>query len=122
MAENYTPDQVAIIRANAAAADLQRQLEELPIAVIPEGNLMPDGKRTRRSVQFAYEANGGDLKLAIWAKDNWGEFITKVWVKTIDKQFEVNDKRSIEDVLDYIDNESKNAVDAEFEPMVEPEQ
>lgn len=117
MTREYTPDEIAIIRANSAAEELRRALEELPGPVIPDVNFKPDAKRTRRSVDFAYHANGGDLKLAVWAKDNYGEFITKVWVKTIDKQFEVNDKRGIEDILDVIDGE---VVDAEFEDVVEP--
>lgn len=113
----YTPEQLAIIRSNAAAADLQRQLEELPVAIIPDQVQAPDGKRTRRSVQFAFEANGGDLKLAAWAKDNWGEFITKVWIKLVDKQPEAAGTKGIEDVLDIIDAE---VVDASYEDVIEP--
>lgn len=113
----YTPEQIAIIRSNAAAADLQRQLEELPVAIIPDQVQAPDGKRTRRSVQFAYEANGGDLKLAAWAKDNYGEFITKVWVKMVEKQPEAMGQKGIEDILDVIDAE---VVDAHYEDVVEP--
>lgn len=117
MSHQYTPDQIALIRANAAAAELQRAVEELAVPVIPEQISAPDGKRTRRSVQFAYEANGGDLKLAVWAKDNWGEFITKVWVKMVEKQPEAVGVKGIEDILDVIDAE---VVDADFEDVVEP--
>lgn len=113
----YTPEQVAIIRSNAAAADLQRQLDELPVALIPDMVQAPDGKRTRRAVQFAYEANGGDLKLAAWAKDNYGEFITKIWSKMVEKQPEAMASKGIEDILDVIDGE---IVDGEFQDVVEP--
>jgi hypothetical protein len=113
----YTPEQIALIRSNAAAAELQRAVDELAVAIIPDQIAAPDGKRTRRSVQFAYEANGGDLKLAVWAKDNWGEFITKVWVKMVDKQPEAAAVQGIEDILDVIDGQ---VIDAEFQDVIEP--
>lgn len=112
----YTPEQIALIRANAAAAELQRALEELPVPIIPDQIAPPTGPRTRRSVQFAYEANGGDLKLAVWAKDNWGEFITKVWVKMVEKQPEALAAKGIEDILDVIDAE---AVDVSYGDVVD---
>lgn len=117
MTQEYNPDQIALIRANAAAAELQRALDDLPVAIIPSMVMPPDGKRARRSVQFAYEANGGDLKLAIWAKDNWGEFITKVWAKMVEKQPEAAGQKGIEDILDVIDAE---AIDVSYEDVVEP--
>lgn len=117
MSIKFTDEQRAIIRANAAAAELQRAVSELAIPIMPDMVQAPIGKQTRRSVQFAYEANGGDLRLAVWAKDNWGEFITKVWVKLVDKQPEAAGVKSIEDILDVIDAE---IVDADFEDVVEP--
>ncbi len=114
----FTNEEVAIIRSNAAAADLQRGLAELPVSVIPEQVQAPTGARTRRSVQFAYEANGGDLQLAVWASKNYGEFITKVWTKMVEKQPEAAAVKGIEDILEVIDAE---VVDADFEDVVDRE-
>lgn len=107
---NYTPDEIALIRSNAAAAELERKFLAFAMPVIPEHALTPNRERTRRSVNFVYEALGGDLGYAVWASENRTEFYNKHYAKTLERQVEINDKRGIEDYIDIIDGEVVDAV------------
>lgn len=63
------------------------------------------GKYARDNVLIAFEMIGGTDALAAWARDNPGEFYTKLYTKIITKEVEINDKSSIEDLLSRLDSE-----------------
>jgi hypothetical protein len=63
-----------------------------------------------------YEALGGDIAYAVWAKDNPDDFYNKHWAKTLERQVEISDKRGIEDYIDIIDGE---VVDVFEQGMIE---
>lgn len=119
MSHVYTPEEIALIRSNAAAAELERKYLAFAMPVIPEANLTPNRERTRRSVNFVYEALGGDLGYAVWASENKTDFYNKHYAKTLERQVEINDKRGIEDYIDIIDGE---VVDVTREAMLEGEE
>jgi len=105
MTHVYTPEEIAIIRSNAAAAELERKFLSFAMPIIPEANLTPNRERTRRSVNFVYEALGGDLGYAVWAQKNPDDFYNKHYAKTLERQVVIDDKRGIEDYIDIIDGE-----------------
>jgi len=112
----YTPEEIALIRSNAAAAALERKFLDFAMPVIPEANLVPNRHRTRRAVNFAYEAMGGDLAYAVWAHNNPNDFYNKHFAKTLEKQVEISDARGIEDYIDIIDGD---VVDDTAQDMLE---
>ena len=116
MSHTYTPEEIALIRSNAAAAELERKFLDFAMPVIIEANLVPSRERTRRAVNFVYEAMGGDLGYAVWAHKNPDDFYNKHYAKTLERQVEINDKRGIEEYIDIIDGE---VVDVTRQDMLE---
>jgi hypothetical protein len=86
-------------------------------------------KYARNIVLMATEAMGGVEGLVEWAKsspDRTDSFWTKLFPKTITKEIAIDDKRSVEDIIDALDaapvaishNQQENVpsvVDAEWE-------
>lgn len=116
MSHVYTPEEISLIRANTAAAELERKFLAFAMPVIPEANLVASRGRTLRSVNFVYEALGSDLGYAVWASENKTEFYNKHYAKTLERQVVIDDKRGIEDYIDIIDGE---VVDVSGATMVE---
>lgn len=81
----------------------------LPVSVSPDGSVMAiAGKYARNAVLSVFEMMGGARGMYDWAKKspaNEADFYTKIFPKTIQKEFEINDKRDVEDVLAAIDAE-----------------
>lgn len=80
----------------------------------------------RNIVHAATVAMGGAEGLVLWAKksnDNEAAFWTKIFPKTITKELVVDDKRSIDDVINELDGSphmersvpAEVALDAEFD-------
>lgn len=66
------------------------------------------GKYAKHAVLTAFDMLGGVSGLATWANQtaaNKADFYTKLFPKVIEKSVEINDQRSIEDVLAAIDGE-----------------
>jgi len=78
-------------------------------------------KYAKSAVLTAFEMIGGTEELAKWGRQNRGEFYTKLFTKTIQKDFEVGSKDDVESLLDKIDAhqqkklEDEMTIDAEFE-------
>ena len=81
--------------------------------------MVAQGKYARAAVNFAFEAIGGQKRLAEVADRDPKWFFEKLFAKTIDRQSEVTQKKSVEDYIDAIDAESEelhtDVVDAEYE-------
>lgn len=101
----------------AAAIDLRREAAELPYAA-PDGEFFVRvGRKYLKNAGVAvFHMIGGVERMARWADKNEGEYFTKIYPKLIDKSVEINDMRSIEDVIDELDDEAAPAViDVDFE-------
>lgn len=116
----FTKNEIAVIRANAAKAALDLKVQGLVAPEVIGAHLPMDARMAERAVDIAYYANGGEAWFSVWAGENPTEFFKSFLARRIAKSVEINDKRSIEDVLDIIDGEVKNAVDADYEDVVEP--
>lgn len=57
----------------------------------------------KKAIQFAFEEIGGISNLSNWARDNRTEFYTKVWVKIIPKDINVN-SQTLEDLLGMVND------------------
>src|ERR1700753_1287271 len=65
-------------------------------------------KYVRNAVLGAFITNGGGAWVAEWSKRNpanESDFMTKILPKLIVKEVEVNDKRSVEDLLGILDGD-----------------
>lgn len=85
-----------------------------PVPVIgADGSVMAHaGRYAKHAVLTAFDMLGGIEGLVGWVKkapSNEADFYTKIFPKTIQKDIEVNDQRSIEDHLKSLD-----ALDGEF--------
>lgn len=72
------------------------------------GVMVHAGKYAKTAVLTAFDQLGGVQGLVDWAKEsaqNKADYYTKIFTKTIQKDVEINDARSIEDVLAVIDGE-----------------
>ena len=82
--------------------------QNLP-AVGSDGAVMAHaGRYAKNAVLSVFDMLGGANGLKEWTKksaQNEADFYTKIFTKTIQKDVEINDQRSIEDVLDAIDGE-----------------
>lgn len=95
----------------------------------PMGSIMANsGKHLRNSVAAAFEMIGGTQALAEWAQVNKGDFYTKLMPKLIVKEIQVDDRRSIDDMVLELDGVAlppqkarEEAVDAEFDDVHEYE-
>jgi len=78
-------------------------------AVGSDGAVMAHaGKYAKNAVLTVFNMMGGANGLKEWAKksaQNEADFYTKIFTKTIQKDVEINDQRSIEDVLAAIDGD-----------------
>lgn len=86
----------------------------LPRAAADGAVIVNGGKYARHAVLAAFEMLGGVPAMVEWAKEHPGEFYTKLFARTIQKDVEVQSSRSVEDLLGEIDGE---VVDAEFEDV-----
>lgn len=79
---------------------------------------------SRNAVLTAFEMIGGTEAMANWAEENPGEFYTKIFTKTIQKEVEVTQKNDVESLLEQLSAKDQAAleasmtIDAQFE-MVE---
>lgn len=82
------------------------------------GLMISAGKYARGVVLSVFEQIGGQDTMAAWARDNQGEFYTKLFAKTITREVEEKRADTVEDLLEAIDTESEVvAIDAEFEDV-----
>lgn len=73
-------------------------------ATSPSGELMQAaGKYARNAVLTAFDMIGGVNALAEWGRANKTDFYTKVFTKTITREVDVKDERSVEDLLALLD-------------------
>ena len=69
-------------------------------AVSPDGRLMANaGRYARNAVLTAFEMIGGVDRMAKWADENPGDFYGKLFTKTITRDTEISDSRTVEDML-----------------------
>jgi hypothetical protein len=61
------------------------------------------GRYARNAVLTVYEQIGGNEAMAAWAKENRGEFYTKLFSRTIQRDVEVQASESIEQLLEQLD-------------------
>lgn len=94
-----------MVRVNAARAEQLRQLLDLAQPDVPIMGLNTSSESKRQAMTYAFEVCGGPVRLALWADQNYGDFV-KLWVKDIDKRVEIDDKRSIEDIIDIVVSEA----------------
>lgn len=100
-----------------AAKELRMTVETLPYAA-PDGQFMARvGRKYLKEAGVAvFHMIGGVDAFAAWANENKGEFYTKLYPKLIDRTVEVVDLRSIEDVINDLDEESSDLViDVDYE-------
>lgn len=70
----------------------------------PTGAVMvPSGRYARHATLTAFEMLGGVPALVEWARENPGEYYTKLFAKTIQREVEVTSVRTIEDAIAEID-------------------
>lgn len=87
---------------------LMRPIADLP-TIGPDGTVMQHaGRYAKNAVLTVFDMLGGTRGLAEWALKNpanEADYYTKIFPKTIQKDVEVKDSRSIEDVLAALDGE-----------------
>jgi len=111
------PEAQIEVRQNDAAKELAAAYDNLPIALRGDNQQLLariDRKHMQAGIAFAYESIGGHAALAVWADKNRGEFYTKLLPKLLPRHVEVDDRRSIEDVIFGVDEE--DAIDVDYEP------
>lgn len=107
-------DQFTLPEATTTAAlNLRRAADELPYAA-PDGEFFAKvGRKYLKNAGIAvFHMIGGVERMAKWADANEGDYYTKIWPKLLEKQVEITDMRTIEDVVGELDNE---AIDVDFE-------
>lgn len=95
----------------------------MELMVDPMGSIMANsGRHLRNAVAAAFEMIGGTQALAEWAQTNKGDFYTKLMPKLIVKEIQVDDRRSIDDMVLELDGvalpprkEAEKVVDADWE-------
>lgn len=80
------------------------------------------GRYARECVLVAFEMIGGVERLAAWAEKNPTEFYTRIFTKTITKEVELGTSRGIEELLSQLDRGGGQAIDADYEVVLETEQ
>lgn len=100
-----------------AAIELRQAAAQLPYAA-PDGTFFQNiGRKYLKDAGIAvFHMIGGVERMAEWANKNEGDYYTKIYPKLLEKQVEITDMRTVEDVIDDLDAEKlEQAIDAEFE-------
>lgn len=113
MNENDHPQETAMV-PNAAAQELADKIDQLP-SVMPDGTFMATlGPKYMKNCGIAvFHMIGGVGAFAEWANRNKDDFYKSIYPKLLGKEVEINDRRSIEDVITDIDDEG--VIDADYE-------
>ena len=89
-----------------AALTLRADVSELPYAA-PDGEFFASvGRKYLKNAGLAvFHMIGGVEAMAKWANANKSDYYTKIYPKLLEKQVEITDNRTIEDVVNDLDNE-----------------
>lgn len=105
------------VAETTAAMELRQAAAELPYAA-PDGTFFANiGRKYLKDAGVAvFHMIGGVERMAKWANENEGDYYTKIYPKLLEKQIEISDMRTVEDVIDDLDAEKLDgAIDVEFE-------
>lgn len=94
-----------------------KELQKFTKSVVVNGSgelTVNAGRYSRAAVIMAFEMNGGIEKFAEWAEENPSEFYTKMFGKLIGREVEQTKSDDVEDMLDILDGDATEIVDADL--------